>query len=111
MTAIHVPDSQQCRSGSPISFFDHMHTLRAGHAVSLQCRSKRMELRLLDSSGPAWITQSPPDTRHGQEESEDTILAAGQTLQIERGSHLVMEPVSGQAVRYQWVRAARLIAQ
>ncbi len=105
MTAISVPDSQQCRSAARVGFFD-MHTLRAGNAISLQCRRKRMELRLLDSSGQAWITQSPPDSsRNGQNESEDVILSAGQSLRIERGSRLVMEPVGGQPVRYQWVRA------
>ena len=104
MTAISVPDSQQCCSAVRVGFFD-MYTLRAGNAISLQCRRKRMELRLLDSSGQAWITQSPLDLRHGREESEDVILSAGQSLRIERGSRLVMEPVGGQPVRYEWVRA------
>lgn len=99
MTAIYVPKSQQSTKAAQCSFFE-MNTLRASNAVSLRAH-RPMQLRILADSGEAWVTL--PDGPYGTlEDSGDVLLAAGQILDVLPGKHVVMEPVTGLAVRYQW---------
>ncbi|MBF5003952.1 DUF2917 domain-containing protein [Diaphorobacter caeni] len=112
MTTAHVPVTQQwslSRSqpsvpSERVEFFE-TNILRSGLAASLRSREP-MRLRLLASSGHAWITL----TAVGAERSEDLFLFAGQMLDVAPGRHLVLEPVAGQAVRFAWERRTTELA-
>ncbi|MDR2333523.1 MAG: DUF2917 domain-containing protein [Burkholderiaceae bacterium] len=101
MIAIHVPDSQQSTGITARHGFFDLNTLRAGHAVSLKSR-KSMQLRLLSCSGNAWVTCAPAGGGGDAAGAQDLILAAGESLTVRPGQHLVMEPFAEQSVRYQW---------
>jgi hypothetical protein len=76
---------------------------RRGHLVAAH---RALSLRptgpgcLTIHSGRAWVTLNQPQLPDGL---RDHFLAAGQSMPVPAGTHLVMEPrISGEALRFDW---------
>ncbi|VTU22683.1 hypothetical protein H4CHR_01038 [Variovorax sp. PBS-H4] len=69
--------------------------LAAGEATSLRA-SKASILRI--RQGRVWVTRDAT----AQWGSEDLVLAPGETLRVESGERIVMEPWDGQGATYSW---------
>lgn len=91
-----VCDSQQYAGVPRENLFAMPMMLRPGHVVSLRSR-RPMQLKVLAPGGIAWVTRTTRGVA-----ADDLVLAAGQSLDVGAGEHLVMEAATGQPVRYQW---------
>lgn len=69
--------------------------LGAGEATSLRASGASI-LRI--RQGRVWVTRDAT-TQWG---SEDLVLAPGETLRVEAGERIVMEPWDGQGATYSW---------
>jgi hypothetical protein len=69
--------------------------LGAGEATSLRASGASI-LRI--RQGRVWVTRDATD----QWGSEDLVLAPGETLRVETGERIVMEPWDGNGATYSW---------
>jgi hypothetical protein len=69
--------------------------LGAGEATSLRASGASI-LRI--RQGRVWVTRDAT----AQWGSEDLVLAPGETLRVEAGERIVMEPWDGQGATYSW---------
>jgi hypothetical protein len=69
--------------------------LGAGEATSLRASGPSI-LRI--RQGRVWVTRDATD----QWGSEDLVLAPGETLRVETGERIVMEPWDGNGATYSW---------
>lgn len=76
--------------------------LEAGQAMSLRAANTSM---LHIRQGRVWVTRDATAHRG----SEDLVLAPGESLQVQAGERIVMEPWDGHGATYNWdaVQAAK----
>ncbi len=103
MAAVSVPQSQQLRAlRAPADVAAQIHELAPGQAHSLR-PAAAMQLRVL--RGRAWVTLGA-GSAGWLAESGDLLLHAGQGARVPAGAHAVVEPLGGEALRYQWRSSA-----
>lgn len=105
MTTSHVLNSQH----SPVpagTVNADLGVLAMGSARSLRAKTA-MVLRVV--RGQAWVTLN--DGPHGWlEDSGDVVLHPGQSVSVQQGQHVVVEPMGTQPLQYQWRRAGAVLA-
>ena len=97
MSASYVLNSQQSKARAGAAAQGAC-SLAPGNARSLLAR-KTMQLRVL--CGRAWLTGGTGQ-QGWLDDSGDVLLHVGQGVQVAAGQQVVIEPLGGQPLQYQW---------
>jgi len=100
MAASYVLNSQQSKTRAGVAA-QGLCNLAQGNARSLRAR-RAMQLRVL--CGRAWLTRGTGQ-QGWLDDAGDVLLHVGQGVQVAAGEQVVIEPLGGQPLQYQWCNA------